>query len=216
VKTRWGTFLLMLQSLIKQRVALAQAVSDPEFARLAGSARGGLDDATEEAVLDEELGALTRALAGDVQEPSLELDDAPEAIQQNKRYATVYKTVHDGSFWKAAQQYVNLNSVIAGTITKLSGDSACLSDAVLMPMNVSKSIQNVTLSEYSYLFDSEPQVAELQRLWNMRAKHLTSFDHLALLLDPRPEYRKFVMEEPLIVGDSEQKTWGNTAVLINS
>lgn len=47
----------------------------------------------------------------------------------------------------------------------------------------------------------------------MRENYRTSFAHLALLLDLRPESREFVKAEPLLVGDPEQKRWGNTAFL---
>jgi hypothetical protein len=205
----------MFNSLIKQRLVLMKAVEDPEFARLAGSARGGVDDAFEEAALDEELSALTRALAGDFVQTE-EVVIVPEAIKRNRRYESVYQTVQDISFWKAAQQYVNLNIEVSTTISKLGGESACLSDAVLLTMQMTKTVDSVNLNDFSYLFDSEPQVAELKRLWGMRAKHITSFAHLALLLDPRSEHRRFVGQEPLIVGDPVQKTWGNTEFLTSA
>jgi hypothetical protein len=42
-----------------------------------------------------------------------------------------YKSVVNPRFWKAAEQYVALNSPVAAAIISLSSDSACLSDAVL-------------------------------------------------------------------------------------
>jgi hypothetical protein len=108
---------------------------------------------------------------------------------------------------------VNLNSSLAATITKLSCGSSCVSDAVFMTMQISKSVHAMSLNDYSNLFESEAQISELQRLWGLCAKRITTFAHLALLFDPRPEYIEFVTPEPLIVGDPAEKTLGNTAVL---
>jgi hypothetical protein len=110
------------------------------------------------------------------------------------------------SFWKAAQQYVNLNTELAAAITVLSGDSACLSDAVLLTMQISKTVNDASLSDYCHLFDSEHQITELKRLWQLRTKRVSSFAHLSLLLDPRSKHKHFAQNEPLIVGDVKQKT----------
>jgi hypothetical protein len=86
----------MLKSLLKHRSALSTAVCDPEFGRLATSSRGGLDGAAEEAMLEEELDALTRALAGgveDVESGASRTPDIPDTVRENKKYATVFKAV---------------------------------------------------------------------------------------------------------------------------
>lgn len=54
------------------------------------------------------------------------------------------------------------------------------------------------------------KVTELKRLCSGRAKHASSFAHLALLLDPRPVHREFVQSEVTIIGIAEGKTVGNT------
>jgi hypothetical protein len=167
-------------------------------------------------MLEEELDALTRALAGgveDVASGASRTPDIPDTIRENKKYATVFKAAHEESFRKAAQQYVNLNTELAAAMTVLSCDCACLSDAVLLTMQISKTVNDASLSDYCHLFDIEHQIAELKRLWELRTKHVSSFAHLSLLLNPRSKHRHFTQNEPLIVGDVEQKTWGNTEFL---
>jgi hypothetical protein len=121
--------------------------------------------------------------------------------------------LHDPKFWEGAQQYIKLNEPVAAAITTLSGDSACLSDAVFLMVNTGKHINGASLELYGHLFQSEHQVADLQRLWNERAKRLSGFSNLALLLDPRPRYRAFVISDPLITGSVEAKNRGNTDFL---
>jgi hypothetical protein len=75
-------------------------------------------------------------------------------------------------------------------------------------MQISKTVNDASLSDYCHLFDSEHQIAELKRLWELRTKHVSSFAHVSLLLDPRSKHRHFAQNEPLIVGDVDQKTWG--------
>jgi hypothetical protein len=210
VTTRWGSYLNMFQSLLKHRSALLQAVKDAEFVRLARSARAGLDNATEEILVDQQVQDLADLLAGD--EPIARVT-IPDGISGNKKFSAVYQALHDPKFWDGAQQYISLNEPVAAAIATLSGDSACLSDAVFLTVNTGKHINDASLADYSRLFDSEHQVADLQRLWNERAKRLSGFSHLALLLDPRPRYRAFVTSDPLIVGSVESKNVGNTDFL---
>jgi hypothetical protein len=108
---------------------------------------------------------------------------------------------------------VSLNEPVAEAISTLSGDSVCLSDAALLVMSAGRKVHDVTLAAYKDLFDSSHQIAELQRLWDKRADHLTGLAHLSLLLDPRPEHREFVLNEPSIMGTDHEKNWGNTAVI---
>jgi hypothetical protein len=210
VKTRWGTCLNMFQSLLKHRKHLEQAIAQSEFARLAKSARSGLDSVEDELEADEHIDEMATLLAGEEVSTS---NDMPIDVANNRRYARVYKIVRDASFWKGAQQYVDLNEPVASAITSLSGDSVCLSDAVYLVMTAGKSIGSATFSQFSSLFDSEHQVAELKDKWNVRANHLTGFAHLALLLDPRPHFRDFVKGEKIIIGSHEGKDYGNTAFL---
>jgi hypothetical protein len=79
-----------------------------------------------------------------------------------------------------------------------------------------KHINSAILELYSHLFESEHQVAGLQRLWNERAKRLLGFSHLALLLDPRPRCRAFVISDPVITGSVEAKILGNTDLLTSA
>jgi hypothetical protein len=210
VKTRWGTYVNMLSSLLKHRRSLEQAIKHDEFTRLARSARSGLDSAAQEVEADEQIKDLTAALAGEEARASPQV---PEGVARNPRYAAVYQCISDESFWTAARAYVKLNEPVASTIATISGDSVCLSDAVYLVMVASKIINAVTYNDMSSVFDSQYQVEELKRLWAKRADHMTGFSHLALLLDPRPQFREFVKRETLIVGDTETKNVGNTEFL---
>jgi hypothetical protein len=205
IHTRWATYLNMLSSLIKHRSSLIKAVKDSEFDRLARAARSGMDSLAEEVEADQHLKDLTDALSGVTSSST----SVPEGVSRNPKFATVYKSVEDPRFWKAAEQYVALNSPVAAAITSLSSDSACLSDAVLYTNKISAALDEIEFSPESRLFDSEHQVAELKRLWSERAEHVGSFAHLALLLDPRPVYRKFVQSEVAIVGSAEGRNIGN-------
>jgi hypothetical protein len=200
----------MFQSLLKHRPHLEQAIKHTEFARLAKSARSGLDSVEDELEADEHIEEMATLLAGEEVSTS---HDMPSDIANNRRYARVYNIVQDASFWKGAQQYVDLNKPVASAITTLSGDSVCLSDAVYLVMTAGKLIGSATFSQFSSLFDLEHHVSELKDMWHLRANHFTGFAHLALLLDPRPQYREFVKGEKLIIGSHEGKDYGNTAFL---
>jgi hypothetical protein len=103
----------MLSSLIKHRSSLIKAVKDAEFDRLARAARSGVDSLAEEVEADQQLRDLTDALSGVTSSST----SVPEGVSRNQKYATVYKSVEDPRFWKAAEQYVALNSPVAAAIT---------------------------------------------------------------------------------------------------
>jgi hypothetical protein len=212
IHTRWATYLNMLSSILKHRGTLVQAVRDPEFERLACASRSGMDSLAAEVEADQHLQELTDALTGVDSSPT----NVPAGVASNTRYATVYKSVLDSGFWEAASEYIALNTQVAAAITSLSSDSACLSDAVLYTTKISQTINALQHGAESVLFDSELHIQELQKVWSKRAEHVTSFSHLALLLDPRPEYRAFVQSESIILGSVEERNRGNTGFIASA
>ncbi len=200
----------MFQSLLKHQSTLEQAVQTAEFDRLAKSSRSGLDSKKAELEVDSQINDLADLLEG---LPPRIQPDMPPGVASNNKYSTVFLSVLDNRFWRAVAQYIRLNEPVAEAISILSGDSVCLSDATLLVMRAGRTVHDVTLATFKDLFESSHQIAELQRLWDKRADHLTGLAHLSLLLDPRADHRNFVSNEPLIMGSEQDRNWGNTAFI---
>jgi hypothetical protein len=118
----WAAYINMFEILLKHQKHLEQTVADDDFSPLAK--QHNVDWKVNQRCLrlkDNRPRLFTCCQVG---------KGSPHPWRYMPMWqttSTVYKTVRDPKFWKAAQQYVNLNKPIAAVITNLSGDSVCLS-----------------------------------------------------------------------------------------
>lgn len=209
VKTRFASNVLMCQSLQRYRAVLTEAVLHSEFPRLAAASKAspyidaeGLsqDDLNELREMEEDL-----LSSGD--------NSLPSDIRANTKYAATYTAVMSSDFWRRVHDFVKLTSPIQSTIAKLGADSATLSDAARMYLELNNTLESCSASDFPDLLTADT-LDDLRRIWRDRFRNYLRPQHFAaLLLDPRKHMRDFVQNEEVVIGEKSGDTYGNTEII---
>ena len=192
----------MCESLIKHRHLLTQAIRHPEYERVAAASTSNAyfntDGLSPEDVI--EIAEMEAQLEGIADRASI-----PAAVRKSTKYAAAYASVSSSSFWKQAHEFVELNSPVQQAITDLSSDSATLSDAARMFLQLNKKIILISHEHFPALL-TVATVNTMKAQWDSTFRgHLRPHHFVALLLDPRKHMRQFVQDEPAVIGASESR-----------
>jgi hypothetical protein len=109
------------------------------------------------------------------------------------------------------QQYADLNKLLLEAIVTMGSDSAVLSDAARSWLEIRAHYDNLSVVDLRRISNSPTSdLAQLRALASKRIDSgLTDGHYLALLLDPRPSMRKFVVRQGLL-GSADHQTLGNS------
>jgi hypothetical protein len=122
-----------------------QAVEDPHFATLAATSTStsyiNTDGLSAEDV--EELKELEADLEGDVDHTNV-----LKKMRGSTKYAVTHTAVQNSAFFKQLHEFVQLNKPVQHAIASLSSDSAALSDATRMFLDLNKRMCMLEQSQF--------------------------------------------------------------------
>jgi hypothetical protein len=210
VATRFATVFLMCESLKRHRATCTLCVHDPEFGRLAAASKRNGTYLDTEGLGQDDMEHLDMEEDLVLEYPSGHM---PEAVRTNKVYACAFAAVCSSKFWSQLSEYMSLTQPFAAGITALSADSASLSDAARLFIELNSKVLSFQAADFPTLLTAS-DVTEIQNMWAVRFNnHLRPHHYVALLLDPRRHMRAFVQNQPAVVGSKADGSWGNTPII---